>query len=138
MGKMINILEKIGPNAGKIWETLDVRGSLQQANLIEITRLNEGEFYAAVGWLARENKICKERMMYKLGKTNLTNRVGGNAGKVWKVLQTWGEVDASHVPRLAGLNIKDTYYAFGWLAREGKIKSKKEKPLEHQIKIELK
>jgi hypothetical protein len=138
MGKMRNILEKVGPNAGKIWKTLDTQGSLKQARLLETTRLNEGELYAAVGWLARENKICKERMLYKLGRTNLNNKIGNDAGKIYKVLQTWGEVDATYIPRLSGLNTRDAYCALGWLAREGKLKAKTVRPTEPQIKVELK
>ena len=135
---MRNILEKVGPNASKVWETLDAGRTLNQTKLIETTRLNEEEFYAAVGWLARENKICKDGALYKLGETNLTNKIGCDAGKVWKVLHTWGEVDASYVPGLARLNTKDTYCALGWLAREGKIVVKRVKPIEHQIKLKLK
>ena len=137
-GKMRNILEKVGPNAGMVWGTLDAQGSLIQAKLIETTRLNEEEFYAAVGWLARENKICEDGTTYKLGETNLTDKIGGNAGKIWKVIHTWREVDASYVPGLAGLNAEETYCALGWLAREGKIMVKMVKPIEHQIKFELK
>ena len=135
---MRNILEKVGLNAGKVWETLNTQGSLVHAKLIETARLNEGEFYASVGWLARENKICKDGMLYKLGETNLTDEIGANAGKIWKVLHTWGEIHASYVPGITGLNAEDTYCALGWLAREGKLEAKKVKPIEHQIKFELK
>jgi hypothetical protein len=135
---MKNILEEVGPNAGKVWETLDTQGSLTQIKLIEDTKLSKEEFYAAVGWLARENKIYEDSVMYKLGETNLTDKIGVNAGRVWKVFEIWGEVDASYVPGLARLTVKDTYCALGWLAREGKIKVKKVKPIEYQIKFELK
>ena len=135
---MRNILEKVGPNAGKVWETLDAQGSLVHAKLIETARLNEEEFYASVGWLARENKICKDGALYKLGETNLADKIGGDSSKIWNVLHMWGEVDASYISGLAGLNEGDAYCALGWLAREGKIKINKVKPIEHQIKFELK
>lgn len=135
---MKNILEKVGQNAGKVWKTLNTQGSLIHAKLIETARLNEGEFYASVGWLARENKICKDGALYELGETNLTDKIGGDSSKIWNILRTWGEVDASYISGLAGLNTGDTYCALGWLAREGKIKINKVKPIEYQIKFGLK
>lgn len=70
---MINVVEECGRNAGRIWETLRSQGPLSETKLMSLTKLKEHEFYTAVGWLARENKICKEGNVYKLGETNLTN-----------------------------------------------------------------
>ena len=135
---MRDILEKVDQNAGKVWKTLDTYGSLVQNRLIETTKLKEEEFYAAVGWLARENKIYTDGIAYKLGETNLVDKIGVNAGKIWDILKTWGEVDAFHLPKLTKLTNEDAYNALGWLAKEGKIKVKKIKPIGYQIIFELK
>ena len=131
-------IEDFGLNAGKIWTTLDSGGSLPQNKLMETTRLMAEDFYVAVGWLVRENKICKNGLVYSLGETNLNERIGEDAGKIWDVLNTWGEVDISYIPRLAQLNDRDTFCAIGLLAREGKIKARVVKPNKTQIKLGLK
>jgi hypothetical protein len=136
-GKMKNILDKVGTNAGKVWKTLDVHGSLIQNELIETTRLKEEEVYAAIGWLARENKIYKDGIIYKLGATNLIDKIGVDAGKIWDILNSWGKVDAFYLSKLAELTKEDAYCALGWLAKEGKIKVKKIKPKRPQTIFEL-
>jgi len=138
MGYMINKMEDFGRNAGKVWDTLDVHGSLTQTNLMKKTKLKDDAFYVAVGWLARENKICKDGTVYKLGETNLTDKIGGDARKIWNVLHTWGDIDATYIPRLADIPKKDMYFALGWLACEGKVKAKKVKPKKPQLYFELK
>ena len=50
--------EIIGFNAGKIWQRLE--GELTDTNLNRIKKeckLKELDFFLALGWLARENKI---------------------------------------------------------------------------------
>ncbi|MBA7497147.1 hypothetical protein ES702_07757 [subsurface metagenome] len=89
--------------------------------MIETTGLTNDEFYGAVGWLAKENKICKDGALYKLGETNLTSKIGKDAGLVWKILDMWEEVDAVSISRLAHIEETDVFSAVGWLAREGKI-----------------
>ncbi len=135
---MINKMRDFGRNAGKVWDTLDVHGSLTQTNLMKKTKLKDDEFYVAVGWLARENKICKDGTVYKLGETNLTDKIGGDASEIWNVLHTWGDIDATYIPRLADIPKKDMYFALGWLACEGKVKAKKVKPKKPQLHFELK
>lgn len=135
---MKDVVEKLGQNAGKIWETLSTHGSLTQTQLMKNCKLEEKDFHAAVGWLARENKIREEDSTYVLGETNLTSRIGENAGKVWKVLDTVGEIDLEYVPKLIGVTEKDVFAAVGWLAREGKIKTKKVKPRKPRLKLVLK
>jgi len=105
---------------------------------MEATKLMAEDFYVAVGWLARENKISKTGLVYSLGQTNLNDKIGEDAGKIWKVLNTWGEVDISYIPKLAQINERDTFCALGWLAREGKIKTRMVKPNRSQIKFRLK
>ena len=135
---MRDIEEYYGANAGKIWKVLEKHGNLTENKLIKNTRLCEEDFYAAIGWLARENKIYKSGAWYGLGESNLTNKIGENAGKLWKTLETWNEIDHYYLPKLAGINEKDAYYALGWLAKEGKIKAKKFTPKTPQIKYYLK
>jgi len=122
--RMNEILKMIGNNAGKIWRVLDKEGPQVRTKLMEKTSLTEGEFYGAVGWLARENKIRKEKRTYMLGETNLTEKIGGDAGKVWRVLCTRKALDVSAIARLSNLSKYDCYSALGWLAREGKITAK--------------
>ena len=121
---MKNILDEFGINAGKIWETLNSQGPLTEARLMQTTRLSDEEFYSAIGWLARENKICKDGMTYKLGETNLTDRIGANAGKIWTVLVSQKEVDITSIGPLAQIDKRDAFCALGWLARENKIEPK--------------
>ncbi len=130
---MINKIEDFGRNAGIIWETLNSHGALTQTNLIIKTKLKDDEFYAGVGWLARENKICKDGATYKLSETNLTDKIGGDASRIWDVLYKYRDIDATYIPKLTDIPKKDTYIALGWLACEGKIKINKVKPKTPQL-----
>ena len=56
---MIDFIGEVGINAGKVWETLNSNGILTEIQLMENTNLTENEIFTAIGWLARENKICK-------------------------------------------------------------------------------
>ncbi len=50
--------EKIGNNAGSVWTVLSAasgRKSLKEVK--KLTKLTDKDLYAALGWLARENKI---------------------------------------------------------------------------------
>ncbi|MGD0711013.1 MAG: winged helix-turn-helix domain-containing protein [Bacteroidales bacterium] len=50
--------EQIGINAGIIWKTLD--GDITDteiSNVMKKSKLKKEDFYMALGWLARENKI---------------------------------------------------------------------------------
>lgn len=119
--KMINTIEQFGRNAGRLWEMLNACGPLSEAQLMEFTSLRSYEFYVAVGWLARENKIVKDDTLYRLDKTNLTFEIGGNAGKIWNALRTQREADIPHISKLTQMKMSDAYCALGWLARENKI-----------------
>ena len=135
---MGSIEHTFGVNAGKIWRALDKNGPQSQTKLMKTTRLNKEDFYTAVGWLAKENKIFFNDTTFTLGENNFDKYIGQNAGKVWKIINTVNEVDANYIPQLAGINEKDTYYAIGWLAKEGKITGRKVKPVKPQIKIKIK
>jgi len=132
---MINIVEECGRNAGKIWETLRSQGPMPETKLMNLTKLKEHEFYSAIGWLARENKILKDGIVYKLGETNLTNRIGLAAGRVYTTFETMKEVDVSEIPQLTELEPKDVHAALGWLARENKIEASAPLPKEFLIRF---
>ncbi len=118
---MVDVSHSYGENAGKIWNLLQLKGSLTEKELKEKTGLHNDDFFCALGWLVKENKICKDDTTYKLGETNLTSKIGKDAGMVWKILDMWGEVDILSISRLAHINEEDIFCALGWLAREGKI-----------------
>jgi len=118
------MVKSYGNNAGKIWETLEEYGPQVQTKLIEKAQLTEDEFYGAIGWLARENNVRKDRRTYKIGETNLTDEIGANAGKVWEVLKKRNDLDVTTISRLSKVSKKKCYSALGWLAREEKISTK--------------
>ena len=135
---MRDTTEKIGKNAGKVWEVLNKHGPLTGPSIIKSTKLSEDNFYSAVGWLARENKINKSGNKYTLGETNLTGKIGENAGKIWNLLISQRDVDVSSIAEITQITVKDAYSALGWLAREDKIKTKKFGTKTNQTKISLK
>jgi len=118
------MVKSYGNNAGKVWETLEEYGPQVQTKLIEKAQLTEDEFYGAIGWLARENNVRKDRRTYKIGETNLTTEIGTNAGKVWEVLKKRNDLDVTTISRLSKVSKKDCYSALGWLAKEEKISAK--------------
>ena len=119
---MRELTTDFGEGAGRVWTALNRKGLLKKEKLLEITQLKEKEFYNAVGWLAKENKISQEgKDCYKLDNTNLTSEIGADAGKVWQVMNMWGEVDVSTIQKLTEIDEKHVCSALGWLAREDKI-----------------
>jgi hypothetical protein len=134
---MAKVIETYGKYAGKVWKTLEIQGSLTPNKLMKATKLNEEDFYVAIGWLAKENKICKTGSKYSLGETNLEHKIGKNAGKIWKTLHDIGYCDAPYLPKISGVPTKEAYCAVGWLAREGKINAKKVKPTTPQLKFSI-
>lgn len=113
---------KFGDNAGKIWNALNEKGTLEKRELLGAAKINDKDFHIGLGWLAREDKIFKENDgYYRLGNTNLDREIGAVAGTLWKIMDIWGEADISTMRRLAGTDEKEIYSALGWLAREDKI-----------------
>lgn len=49
--------DTIGMNAGLVWNALNDAEAMGLKQLKKVTKLKEKELYAAIGWLARENKI---------------------------------------------------------------------------------
>jgi len=135
MGTMV---ENFGLNAGKIWKALEKYGPLHKNKLMKTTGLKKEDFYTAIGWLAKENKICFKESTYCLGESNFDYDVGKDAGKIWDVLYNIKEMDDVYLPKLAGLSEEKTYCAVGWLAKEGKISAKKIIPKKARIKFEIK
>ena len=118
---MGDVIKSFGNNAGTLWDILNTNGPQVQTKLLKKTNLRNEEFYSAIGWLARENKIYKDKRTYKIGETNLTEKIGSDAGKVWQVLGGSNEIDVNAISRLTKIEKMDCYSALGWLAREGRI-----------------
>lgn len=116
-----DIVSLFGEQAGTVWRTLHEKGSLSESELLSFTQLTDQQLHVAIGWLARENKIRKENNTYLLGETNLVPMIGKDAGKIWRTLEIWGEVDAQSLSRLSRIVEQDVFTAVGWLAREGKV-----------------
>lgn len=49
--------DTIGSWAGLVWNALNEADVLDKKQIKTITKLKDKEIYAALGWLARENKI---------------------------------------------------------------------------------
>jgi hypothetical protein len=52
------ITNEIGLNAGKVWNLLNELGELSHKVAQKKLNLKSADYYMAVGWLAREGKIC--------------------------------------------------------------------------------
>ena len=52
--------DTIGSWAGLVWNALNEADVLGIKQIKKITKLKEKEIYAALGWLARENKVTFE------------------------------------------------------------------------------
>lgn len=50
-------IEAIGNYAGEIWQALNIAESLGVKQIKKITKLKDKEFFAGLGWLAREGKL---------------------------------------------------------------------------------
>ena len=119
---MRDVTVKFGNSAGKIWQVLNEKGCLKKDDIIQITSLTETDLHTGIGWLARENKISRQQDWYKLENTNLDSEIGTHAGRIWKILDIWGEADIETIKRLSDLNENQVHLAIGWLAKEDKIK----------------
>ncbi len=50
-------------------------------------------------------------------------RIGGDAGAVWRLLSERGPLGTAALQRLAKLDDRRLWLALGWLAREGKVEA---------------
>jgi hypothetical protein len=123
---MINNIEQFGRNAGKVWNILNENNLLTIKELLDLTSLREYELFIAIGWLAKENKIKKDGEYFKLDITNLSTQIGKNAGIIWRLLYEEGDIDIHSLIFKLKINENDIYSAIGWLARENKIKIKRD------------
>ncbi|MFO8078397.1 MAG: winged helix-turn-helix domain-containing protein [Thermoplasmatota archaeon] len=112
--------EAIGLDAGKVWKSLHEAHSLTKHQLLMRTQLAEHQLDAAIGWLARENKIKKDGAFYCLDETNLTETVGTKAGQLFTVIQNVTH-DASVLKNLTTFTQEELHQAIGWLAKEGNM-----------------
>lgn len=58
---------KIGENAGKIWRLLNVMRVVSFTEISQRLSLSMEDIALAIGWLAREDKVCiekKQDMLY--------------------------------------------------------------------------
>lgn len=51
-------VEEIGTFSGLVWKALAEENCNSLKTIKKATKLKEKEIYAAIGWLAREGKIC--------------------------------------------------------------------------------
>ncbi|GHV55887.1 hypothetical protein FACS1894182_01220 [Bacteroidia bacterium] len=51
------MLEKIGTDAGRVWKVLNETGSKSVKDLKKLGKMTDKDIYAAIGWLAREEKL---------------------------------------------------------------------------------
>ena len=51
------MLEKIGIDAGRVWNVLNEEGSKTLKEVKKSLKMTDKEIYAAIGWLAREGKL---------------------------------------------------------------------------------
>jgi len=54
-------IEQIGETAGLIWHALDGQEAISITKLAKQIEAPRDTFMQAIGWLARENKICIEQ-----------------------------------------------------------------------------
>lgn len=61
----------IGQNAGVIWHILDGKKSVELVHLKKESKLSDAEFWAAIGWLSKEDKLAfsTEKVGKKIVKT---------------------------------------------------------------------
>lgn len=50
-------IDTIGYNAGLVWNALNEADALGLKQIKKVTKLKDKELFAALGWLAREDKI---------------------------------------------------------------------------------
>ena len=65
-----NLTTDIGKHAGMIWKILDIWEEADITSIIHLARIEKKDAYAALGWLAREEKIDtimqKQKTTYSL------------------------------------------------------------------------
>ena len=62
-------VEQIGITAGRVWTVLEEQGPLSMTKLVKVVGEPADTVMQALGWLAREDKICIE----KEGRTRIVS-----------------------------------------------------------------
>lgn len=57
-GSDASAIAHIGETAGAVWRALDAKGPLTMAKLVKAVGQPRDTVMQALGWLAREDKIC--------------------------------------------------------------------------------
>lgn len=110
----------IGTNAGKVWHVLHGKDKATRYQIINETGLEGSDVDAALGWLARENKVCRDGEFFSLGETNMEQTIGLNAEILFNVLRNV-PYSLSVLNEITDLNAIEIHQAIGWLSREGDI-----------------
>jgi hypothetical protein len=110
----------IGTNAGKVWHVLHDKEIATRYQIINETAIEASEVDAALGWLARENKVCRNGEFFLLGDTNMEQTIGLNAEILFNVLKTV-PYSLSALHEITDLNTIEIHQAIGWLSRAGDI-----------------
>ncbi len=53
--------ERIGKNAGEIWESLSITSNQTLSSLEKTTGLKKEDLLLAIGWLMKEDKLVSEK-----------------------------------------------------------------------------
>lgn len=61
-----NLENEIGKNAGLVWKILDIWEEADLEVIKSLSTLDKNKIYEAIGWLAREDKIIKNKNKYSL------------------------------------------------------------------------
>jgi len=54
-----NLTHEIGVIAGKVWQIINIWEEVDITTLKRLSEADDKEIYSALGWLAREDKICE-------------------------------------------------------------------------------
>lgn len=54
-------IEQIGDTAGLVWHALDGQEPMSITKLVELVEAPRDTIMQAIGWLAREDKVCIEQ-----------------------------------------------------------------------------
>ena len=62
MTETMTCVQEIGETAGKVWSYLNDHGTIRMADLVRGVDESRDMVQRAVGWLAREDKVCIEKI----------------------------------------------------------------------------
>jgi len=64
----------IGSNAGKVWNIIDTCEEIDKTYVPKLADINEIDFYYAMGWLAKEDKINTKKVKPPKSITKITKK----------------------------------------------------------------